>query len=36
MYKENYLYFMSADGEPCDNGSKSLQEQKLILQVPNG
>ena len=36
MHKENYLYFMSADDEPCDKGSKSLQEQKLIPQVSNG
>ncbi|KAG5320742.1 POL4 protein, partial [Pseudoatta argentina] len=35
MHKENYLYFMSADGN-CDNGSKSLQEQKLIPQMPKG
>ena len=36
MHKENYLYFMSADGNPYDNGSKSLQEQKLIPQMPKG
>lgn len=35
MHKENYLYFMSADGKPCDNGSKSLEKRKLIAKVTN-
>lgn len=35
MHKENYLYFMSADGKPCDNGSKNLQERKLIPRITN-
>lgn len=35
MHKENYLYFMSADGKPCDNGSKILQERRLIPQMTN-
>lgn len=36
MCKENYLYFMSADGkQPCDNGSKDLEERKLIAKVNN-
>lgn len=35
MHKENYLYFMSADGKPCDNGSKNLQQYKSIPRICN-
>lgn len=35
MHKENFLYFMSADSKPCDNGSKSLQERNLIPRITN-
>ena len=33
MRKENYLYFLTADGKPCDEGSKQLQKQNLIPKI---
>jgi hypothetical protein len=33
MQKENYLYFLTADGKPCDEGSKQLEKRNLISKI---
>jgi len=33
MRKENYLYFLTVDGKPCDEGAKELQKQNLIPKI---
>jgi len=33
MWQENYLYFLTADGKPCDEGAKELQKQNLISKI---
>ncbi|KAL6255500.1 hypothetical protein P5V15_013836 [Pogonomyrmex californicus] len=30
MRKRNYLYFLTANGKPCDDGSKTLRSRNLI------
>lgn len=33
MRKENYLYFLTVDGKPCDEGTRQLQKQNLIPKL---
>ncbi|XP_011865770.1 PREDICTED: protein PFC0760c-like, partial [Vollenhovia emeryi] len=33
MRKENYLYLLTKDGKPCDEGSKQLQKRNLIPKI---
>jgi len=35
MRKENYLYFLTANGESCE-GSKQLQKRNLIPRIKKG
>jgi len=36
MRKENYLYFLTANGESCDEGSKQLQKRNLVPRIKKG
>lgn len=36
MRKENYLYFLTTDGEPCDEGSRQLQTRKIVPRIKGG
>ncbi|XP_011858515.1 PREDICTED: serine/threonine-protein phosphatase 4 regulatory subunit 2-like, partial [Vollenhovia emeryi] len=33
MRKENYLYLLTKDGKPCDEGSKQLKKRNLIPKI---
>lgn len=33
MRKENYLYFLTSDGKPCDEGSRQLFKYNLIPKI---
>lgn len=35
MRKDNYLYFIAADGSPCDNGARILQQRKELPKFAN-
>ncbi|KAJ8666536.1 hypothetical protein QAD02_008198 [Eretmocerus hayati] len=30
MRKDNYMYFVSTNGDPCDTGSRELQERDIL------
>ncbi|KAL6255527.1 hypothetical protein P5V15_013867 [Pogonomyrmex californicus] len=36
MQKESYLYLLTTDGKPCDDGSKTLQRRNLIPKIKEG
>ncbi|KAL6268059.1 hypothetical protein P5V15_001145 [Pogonomyrmex californicus] len=36
MQKGNYLYLLTANGKPCDNGLKALQSRNLIPKIKEG
>ncbi|KAJ8676786.1 hypothetical protein QAD02_012573 [Eretmocerus hayati] len=35
MRKDNYMYFVSTVGEPCDNGSKDLKDRGELPKFPH-
>ena len=35
MRKDNYAYFVTANGTPSDNGSKTLEKRETLLKFKN-